>query len=98
MLGDTIDAETADRYGLVSELVDDDGLDDAVARLATRLATGPALAYAQTKALITRELDMSLGAAMELDAMTQALLMTTDDHAEFHAAFKARRPPRWSGS
>ena len=25
MLGDTIDAETADRYGLVSELVDDDG-------------------------------------------------------------------------
>ena len=32
MLGDTIDAATADRYGLVSELVDDDGLDDAVAR------------------------------------------------------------------
>ena len=30
MLGDTIDAETADRYGLVSELVDDDGLDAAV--------------------------------------------------------------------
>ena len=25
MLGDTIDAETADRYGLVSELVPDDG-------------------------------------------------------------------------
>jgi enoyl-CoA hydratase/carnithine racemase len=97
MLGDTIDAATADRYGLVSELVDDDQLDDAVARLATRLATGPALAYAQTKALITRELDMSLSGAMELDAMTQALLMTTDDHAEFHASFNERRPPRWSG-
>src|SRR3954466_9718766 len=98
MLGDTIDAETADRYGLVSELVPDDGLDAAVDRLATRLATGPALAYAQTKALITRELDMSLAGAMELDAMTQALLMTTDDHAEFHAAFTERRPPRWSGT
>ena len=98
MLGDTIDAETADRYGLVSELVDDADLDDAVARLAARLATGPALAYAQTKALITRELDMSLAGAMELDAMTQALLMTTDDHAEFHAAFNERRPPRWSGT
>jgi hypothetical protein len=35
---------------------------------------------------------------MELDAMTQALLMTTDDHAEFHAAFTERRPPRWSGT
>jgi len=97
MLGDTIDAATADSYGLVSQLVDDDGLDDAVASLAARLATGPALAYAQTKALITRELDMSLAGAMELDAMTQALLMTSDDHAEFHAAFNARRPPTWTG-
>ena len=97
MLGDTIDAATADRYGLVSELVGDDELDAAVAKLASRLAEGPALAYAQTKALITRELDMSLAGAMELDAMTQALLMTTDDHAEFHAAFNERRSPRWTG-
>jgi enoyl-CoA hydratase/carnithine racemase len=97
MLGDTIDAATADRFGLVSELVEDDELDGAVAKLATRLAEGPALAYAQTKALITRELDMSLAGAMELDAMTQALLMTTDDHAEFHAAFNAGRKPEWKG-
>ena len=97
MLGDTIDAETADRYGLVHELVDDADLDDAVRRLARRLADGPVLGYAQTKALITRELDMSLGASVELDAMTQALLMTTEDHAEFHAAFNDRRPPHWKG-
>jgi enoyl-CoA hydratase/carnithine racemase len=97
MLGDTIAAETADRYGLVSELVEDDDLDEAVRRLARRLADGPTLGYAQTKALITRELDMPLGAAMELDAMTQALLMTTEDHAEFHAAFNEKRPPEWKG-
>jgi enoyl-CoA hydratase/carnithine racemase len=97
MLGDTIDSETADRYGLVSELVEDDDLDDAVRRLAGRLADGPTLGYAQTKSLITRELDMSLGAAVELDAMTQALLMTTEDHAEFHAAFNDKRPPSWKG-
>jgi enoyl-CoA hydratase/carnithine racemase len=97
MLGDTIDAETADRYGLVSELVADDELESAVERLARRLAEGPTLAYAQTKSLITRELDMPLGAAVELDAMTQALLMTTEDHAEFHAAFNERRPPQWKG-
>lgn len=97
MLGDTIDAGTADRYGLVSELVADEELDAAVAGLAARLASGPTLAYAQTKSLLTRELDMPLAAAVELDAMTQALLMTTDDHAEFHAAFNARRPPVWTG-
>jgi enoyl-CoA hydratase/carnithine racemase len=97
MLGDTIDSETADRYGLVSQLVEDDGLDAAVASLAARIASGPTLALAQTKSLLTRELDMSLSASMELDAMTQALLMTTDDHAEFHAAFNAGRQPEWKG-
>jgi len=97
MLGDTIDSSTADAYGLVSELVPDDELDAAVQRLARRLADGPTLALAQTKALLTRELDMSLSGALELDAMTQALLMTSDDHAEFHAAFTERRPPQWTG-
>jgi enoyl-CoA hydratase/carnithine racemase len=97
MLGDTIDAATADRYGLVSQLVDDEDLDTAVEALATRLANGPTLALSQTKSLLTRELEMSMSASMELDAMTQALLMTTDDHAEFHAAFNAKRPPAWKG-
>lgn len=97
MLGGTIDSATADRYGLASRLVGDDEIDSAVADLARTLADGPALAIAQTKSLLTRELDMPLGPSMELDAMTQALLMTTRDHAEFHAAFNERRPPRWEG-
>jgi enoyl-CoA hydratase/carnithine racemase len=97
LLGDTIDAATADRFGLVSELVAADQLDERVAALAARLAGGPTLAFAQTKSLLTRELDMSLSGAIELDAMTQALLMTSHDHAEFHAAFNNRRPPQWQG-
>ncbi|MGE5288163.1 MAG: enoyl-CoA hydratase family protein [Micromonosporaceae bacterium] len=97
MLGDTIDAAEADRIGLISELVAEGELDEAVGRLARRLATGPAQAYAQTKALLTREQDMSLSAAIELEAMTQALLMTGQDYAEFHAAFTAGREPQWRG-
>lgn len=97
MLGDAVDAEQADRYGLVSELVDDDALDDTVAALAARLAGGPSFGYAQTKALLSRELDMSLSGALELEAMTQALLMNSKDYAEFHAAFTAKRAPEWQG-
>lgn len=97
MLGDTIAAEEADRYGLVSELVEDADLDRAAADLAARLASGPALGYAQTKALLSRELDMSLSGAIELEAMTQALLMKSADYAEFHAAFTAKRDPQWKG-
>ena len=97
MLGDTIDAGHAERIGLISELVEAGELDEAVDRLARRLADGPAQAYAQTKALLTREQDMSLSAALELEATTQALLMTGQDYAEFHAAFTAGREPHWQG-
>jgi len=97
MLGDTIGAEQAERIGLISELVARDSLDEAVAALAGRLASGPSHAYAQTKALLSREQDMSLSAALELEAFTQALLMTGQDYAEFHAAFTEGRKPRWQG-
>jgi enoyl-CoA hydratase/carnithine racemase len=97
MLGDTIGADEAYRIGLVSELAETDAFADAVAGLARRLASGPAQAYAQTKALLTREQDMSLSAAVELEAMTQALLMKGQDYAEFHAAFTSGRTPRWQG-
>ena len=97
MLGDTVDAEEAERIGLVSLLVGKDTFDDEVSALAGRLASGPVQAFAQTKALLTREQDMSLSAAIELEAMTQALLMKGEDYAEFHAAFNAGRPPQWTG-
>lgn len=97
MLGDTVESDEAERIGLVSELVEDHELDAAVDRLAERLAKGPSFAYAQTKALVSRELDMSLSGAIELEAMTQALLMRGEDYAEFHAAFTGRRTPQWKG-
>jgi enoyl-CoA hydratase/carnithine racemase len=97
MLGDTVHADEAFRIGLVSSLVEADEFEEAVSGLANRLASGPTQAYAQTKALLTREQDMSLSAAVELEAMTQALLMKGQDYAEFHAAFTAGRQPQWQG-
>jgi enoyl-CoA hydratase/carnithine racemase len=97
MLGDTVNADEAFRIGLISSLVEADEFAAAVDGLARRLAAGPTQAYAQTKALLTKEQDMSLPAALELEAMTQALLMKGQDYAEFHAAFTAGRPPQWQG-
>ncbi|MDT0389471.1 enoyl-CoA hydratase family protein [Streptomyces dubilierae] len=97
MLGDPVRAPEAERIGLISELTEEGEADETSQRLAHRLAEGPALAYAQTKALLTSELDMPLAASIELDASTQALLMTGEDYAEFHAAFTEKRPPKWSG-
>ena len=61
------------------------------------LADGPAFAYATTKSLLTRELDMGLGPAIEFEAITQALLMHSEDFNEFYAAWGEGRRPDWSG-
>ena len=97
LLGDKVDADTAERIGLANRVVEDERLADATNELAGRLAAGPTFALGATKLLLTRELDMDLGGSLELEAMTQALLMNSADHAEFHAAFNAKRPPRWTG-
>jgi enoyl-CoA hydratase/carnithine racemase len=97
MLGDKLPAADALRLGLASRVVEPEELAGAAEALARRLADGPALAYSTTKVLIGRELDMDLGSAIELEAITQALLMKSDDHREFYAAWSEGRKPAWSG-
>ena len=91
------DAATALDIGLANAVVASEDLAEATEALAHRLASGPTFAYAATKSLLTRELDMDLAGAIELEAMTQALLMKTEDHAEFHRAFTEGRDPEWKG-
>jgi enoyl-CoA hydratase/carnithine racemase len=98
MLGDKMPADEALRLGLATQVVEPEVLPAAADALARRLADGPAFAYSTTKVLLTRELDIDLGSAIELEAMTQALLMQSDDHREFYAAWREGRKPAWSGS
>jgi enoyl-CoA hydratase/carnithine racemase len=97
LLGDPLEAPEAHRMGLVTRVVPDADLPAEAAALARRLADGPATAIAATKVLISREQDMDLGSAIEMEAFAQALLMSGGDHAEFYRAFKAKEDPRWSG-
>jgi enoyl-CoA hydratase/carnithine racemase len=98
MLGDKVSATRAFEIGLATEVVADGELAQRAGALAERLAGGPALAHAMTKTLISRELDTDLASAVELDASTQALLMLSDDHREFYAAWSQDRAPQWTGS
>ena len=97
ILGDTINSSTADALGLAYRVVEDRDLAEVTNDLARVLAEGPALAYANTKLLLSREIDMDLAGSIELEATTQAMLMTTDDHAEFYRAFNEGRKPKWTG-
>jgi enoyl-CoA hydratase/carnithine racemase len=97
MLGEPIGAERACQIGLANEVVAVGQLMDRADELAERLADGPAFAYATTKSLLTRELDMSLGAAIELESISQALMMRSEDFQEFYRAWDEGRRPEWRG-
>src|SRR5438093_1863508 len=56
MLGDTIDAATAERYGLVNRVVPHEELLPKTYEWARRLAQGPTLAIGMTKRMINNEL------------------------------------------
>jgi len=91
ILGDEVDAERALEIGLATKVVDDLTLSSQAAELARRLAEGPALAYATTKVLLTRELDQDLGGAIEMEALAQALLMKGEDFRQFYATWSEGR-------
>jgi enoyl-CoA hydratase/carnithine racemase len=97
ILGDKVTADRAYEIGLATEVLPDDELANRATALANQLATGPAFAYSTTKVLLTRELDMDLGAAIELEAITQALMMESEDFAEFYKAWSEGRSPAWGG-
>jgi enoyl-CoA hydratase/carnithine racemase len=97
MLGDTIDAATAERYGLAHRVVPADRLAEEAQALARRLAEGPAQALGMTKRMLNHEGGMDLVAAIEAEAQAQALLLMGEDHKEFYRAFTEKRPPRFTG-
>jgi enoyl-CoA hydratase/carnithine racemase len=97
VLGDEVDAERAFEIGLATKVVDDMTLPAQATELARRLADGPALAYSTTKVLLSRELDLDLGGAIEMEALAQALLMKSEDFGEFYAAWSEGRDPAWRG-
>ncbi|MPZ51762.1 MAG: enoyl-CoA hydratase family protein [Acidimicrobiia bacterium] len=97
MLGEPVGAEKAVEIGLANWMVEAGELLDTANDLARRLADGPRFGYAMTKLLLSREQDMDLAGALEYEAMTQALLMGSEDHKEFHRAFTSGQQPKWTG-
>src|SRR2546421_11671021 len=97
LLGDTIDAPTAERYGLVNRVVPHAELLPAAYEWAKRLAQGPMLAISMTKHMLNRELNMDLVAAIEAEAQAQALILMGEDHRIFYEAFQGKVQPRFIG-
>lgn len=97
LFGDTIDADTAERYGLVNRVVPHAELLPKAQEWAKWLAHGPTLAISMTKQMLNQELSMDLVSAIEAEAQAQALLLMGEDHRRFYEAFKAKEKPSFTG-
>lgn len=93
----TVEAEEAERIGMVNRVVAPDALSkEAEALLGEVLAHSPVTA-ALVKDLVETAPETPLDAEFEREAAAQARAVDSRDHAEAVAAFLERRPPRFTG-
>lgn len=97
LLGEPLDAETAERWGLIWKAVDDGELMDEARAIAMRLAAGPPIALALIKGQVESAPGAAVGDILEAEARAQARAFGTQDLREGAAAFVEKRPPRFLG-
>lgn len=98
LLADMIGAEEAHSLGLVTWIQPDEAVDKFVDELAVRLAVGPPLALAQTKALLNDGTDRTMREALANEARAQTINLSGADVIEAFAAFAEKREPVFTGA
>jgi 2-(1,2-epoxy-1,2-dihydrophenyl)acetyl-CoA isomerase len=95
--GRKVDGALAAEWGLVSEVVDDNVLDDTVEAVVQEFARAPTVAVSLAKQLVFRGLTGDLNDALEREALTEELAVRSDDFKEGMRAFVQRRDPDYTG-
>ena len=94
LTGRTIDADEAERIGLVIEVVDDGSVLDAARSKARQIMENSPWGVALTKATMWSDLEIpGLHAAVDFENRTQVMTTTTADSSEAALAFVERRRP-----
>ncbi|TFZ02863.1 crotonase/enoyl-CoA hydratase family protein [Ramlibacter henchirensis] len=93
--GDTIDAQQALAWNLVSRVVPHAELMDAARELAGRITANAAHALRLTKRLIREGMHSRLDTVLELSSVFQAVSHKTPDHMEAVNAFLEKRKPQF---
>lgn len=97
MLGDKVTAQEAVEMGMIYKCVADDEWEEAINKLARRVADMPTLALAMTKAALQSTWTHSLDQQLEVELNTQIAAGNTEDHQEGVAAFLEKRHPSFKG-
>jgi enoyl-CoA hydratase/carnithine racemase len=96
--GRALGGEEAERWGFFTRLAAPEAVLGEAHALAADLAAGPTFANAMTKRMLETEWAMAVDAAIEAEAVAQALCMQTEDFARAYRAFAARQKPVFEGN
>ena len=96
LTGETFDAATAARIGLVTEAVDD--IDAGTMAVLDALRSASPQGLRETKPLLTHVLLAGFDTMAQELAELSARLFASDEAAEGMAAFLAKRPPSWASA
>lgn len=98
LTGRIVDADEADRIGLVASVVDDESLLQKALESAALIEQNPPFGTWMTKETMWQTIDSpSLRHAMDMENRTQIMCTGTGEVDEARAAFVAKRAPVWAG-
>lgn len=93
--GRMMDAEEAERAGLVSRVVPAESLDSETLKLATKIASMPKPAAMVAKAAVNRSFEIPLNEGLKYERHACYALFATADKKEGMQAFMDKRTPNW---
>lgn len=96
--GRVMDAAEGERWGFYNAIVPRDELLADAVRRAGELANGPSFAHGMTKAMLHQEWNVSVDAAIDMEAQAQAVCMGTQDFRRAFEAFAAKKTPVFEGN
>lgn len=97
MTGRRLDAATAERLGLVQQVTEPEGLDEAAMALAHEIAANAPLAVQSIKRTIDHFTYRGLPESLRFEAMSAAIEFVSDDMPAGYAAKAAKRPVSFEG-
>jgi enoyl-CoA hydratase/carnithine racemase len=95
--GRMIDAQEAERIGMISRVVPADQLEKVTRELARNIARSSPLVMGMTKASMNASLKMDLPTTLNLEAANQSIVFLSEDFQEAMKAFVEKREPRFKG-
>jgi enoyl-CoA hydratase len=97
LTGEVVSADTAERIGLVDEVVDDSELKARTRELAARIAGQSPVALKLIKQAVRAAAEMPLAAGLALERELFVTAFSSEDRVEGVAAFLEKRTPEFRG-